>query len=147
MEKLYIAYGSNMDAERMARRCPEAELLGTGELKGYRLLFRGSKSGFYATIERAAGYSVPVLCWSITRHDEQRLDYYEGFPNFYYKDMITVNLDGKQQDGLVYIMPKEHPFGLPNTSYYNLIARAYKALGFDLGILDRAMKDTEEYVK
>lgn len=51
MRKLYIAYGSNMDEKQMAGRCPTARLLGTSELEGYRLLFKGSKTGAYATIE------------------------------------------------------------------------------------------------
>ena len=49
MRKLYIAYGSNMDEKQMAGRCPTARLFGTSELEGYRLLFKGSKTGAYAT--------------------------------------------------------------------------------------------------
>ena len=39
MKKIYIAYGSNMDLFQMARRCPNARLLGTGEIKDYQILF------------------------------------------------------------------------------------------------------------
>ena len=77
--KMYIAYGSNMDLEQMQRRCPEAELLGTGRLEKWRLMFKGSKTGAYATIEREKGKSVPILLWRITEMDEERLDRYEGF--------------------------------------------------------------------
>ena len=57
MAKYYIAYGSNMDEEQMAYRCPMAQLLGRIELEDYCLLFKGSKRGAYATIEpeEAAG--------------------------------------------------------------------------------------------
>ena len=36
MKKLYIAYGSNMDEEQMAFRCPTATLVGTAIVEGYR---------------------------------------------------------------------------------------------------------------
>ena len=83
-KKFYIAYGSNMDVDQMEWRCPKAELLGVSELDGWQLLFKGSLSGAYATVEQAEGYKVPVLVWAITPRDEERLDRYEGFPNFYY---------------------------------------------------------------
>jgi hypothetical protein len=147
MEKLYIAYGNNMDTDRMARRCPEAELLGTSELQGYRLLFKGSRTGFYATIETAPGFTVPVVLWSITKSGEQRLDYYEGFPNFYDKAILKVKFEGRMIEGMAYIMPEGRQFGLPATSYFSLIAGAYKKFGFDSSILEKAFKDTEEYAK
>ena len=33
--KYYIAYGSNMDVAQMAYRCPEAQLVSTGEITGW----------------------------------------------------------------------------------------------------------------
>lgn len=45
-ERLYIAYGSNLNLSQMEKRCPGATVVGTGEVKGYELLFRG-----VATIE------------------------------------------------------------------------------------------------
>ena len=43
MKKLYIAYGSNMDEEQMAFRCPTATLVGTAIVEGYELMFKGGK--------------------------------------------------------------------------------------------------------
>ena len=102
--KLYIAYGSNMDTKQMAVRCPKAKLIGTSEVEGYRLLFKGSKTGAYATIEKAEGYKVPVLVWEITKEDEINLDRYEGFPTFYYKKDLTIPINGKRKIAMVYIM-------------------------------------------
>lgn len=42
--RYYLAYGSNLDMERMGKRCPYAVVVGTTEIKGYRLLFKKSKS-------------------------------------------------------------------------------------------------------
>ena len=41
--KYYIAYGSNMDEEQMAYRCPEAKLIGKSEIKNYELLFKAPR--------------------------------------------------------------------------------------------------------
>ena len=50
-KKIYIAYGSNMDLEQMRYRCPNAKMKGTGVLENWRLMFKGSLTGSYATIE------------------------------------------------------------------------------------------------
>ncbi len=52
-ERLYIAYGSNLNLSQMEKRCPGATVVGTGEVKGYELLFRG-----VATIEPRENASV-----------------------------------------------------------------------------------------
>ena len=41
-EQLYFAYGSNINLEQMAWRCPGAEVFGPAVLEGYELLFRGN---------------------------------------------------------------------------------------------------------
>ena len=43
--RYYLAYGSNLDMERMGKRCPYAVVVGTTEIKGYQLLFKKSKTG------------------------------------------------------------------------------------------------------
>ena len=48
--KYYIAYGSNLNTEQMRWRCPTARKLTVGEIKDYRLEFRGKKESAVATI-------------------------------------------------------------------------------------------------
>ena len=62
----YIAYGSNLNRAQMALRCPDAKVVGTGEIKDYELLFRGNRNGAVATVEPKKGESVPVLIWEIS---------------------------------------------------------------------------------
>ena len=57
-----------------------ATILGTANLKGWELLFKGSKTGSYLTIEESEGGTVPVVIWEVTATDEAALDRYEGFP-------------------------------------------------------------------
>ena len=149
-QKIYIAYGSNMDFEQMQARCPDAVFLGAGMLKDWRLMFKGSKTGSYATIEKEKGQIVPVLLWKISAADEEQLDRYEGFPTFYYKkavmvaDVAAVNATWKPKNercrGMAYIMHEERSLGHPSRYYYNVLARAYWLFGFDMGILEDAFR-------
>ena len=89
----YIAYGSNLNRAQMALRCPDAKVVGTGEIKDYELLFRGNRNGAVATVEPKKGESVPVLIWEISPRDEFNLDRYEGYPRLYGKEMLEVEMD------------------------------------------------------
>lgn len=122
----YIAYGSNMVEEQMAYRCPNARLIGMGQLPNHRLEFY-----LHATVERsrAHGASVPVVVWEIDEEDEKNLDHYEGFPKYYTKHKRKVVMDdGSQIEGMVYIMNMIRPL-IPHASYYNGIRDAYLKLG------------------
>lgn len=68
-QRLYIAYGSNLNLEQMAFRCPTAKVVGKSELKDYELLFRGGRRGAVATVEPKEGSTVPVLIWEIQNRD------------------------------------------------------------------------------
>lgn len=94
MKRLYIAYGSNLNVRQMKTRCPNAKILGTAKLKGWELLFKGSKSGSYLTIEKKENAIVPVVIWEVDKTDEKALDRYEGYPTFYYKKDIKVQYKG-----------------------------------------------------
>ena len=93
-KRYYIAYGSNLNVPQMQMRCPHATILGTAALKGWELLFKGSKTGSYLTIEECESGTVPVVIWEVTAADEAALDRYEGFPNFYYKKDINLQYKG-----------------------------------------------------
>lgn len=85
MSKFYIAYGSNLNIRQMKYRCPTAKLCGVGRLQGLCLLFKGSRSGSYLTVEKSDTGEVPVAVWKVEPSDELALDRYEGYPTFYYK--------------------------------------------------------------
>ena len=139
-KKYYIAYGSNMDIEQMALRCPDAILIGKSELQGYELLFKGSLTGAYATIEASEDFIVPVLIWEISKADEANLDRYEGYPNFYYKKELEVVVEGNKLQAMVYIMDEKRQLGQPSRRYYRILELAYERFGFDLNILKSALE-------
>ena len=100
-KKEYFAYGSNLNFEQMAYRCPEATAVGIAKLDGYELAFRRG----YLTILPKEDASVEGLIWSITDHDESQLDCYEGYPTFYDKETMTVtDADGAPHEIMVYTM-------------------------------------------
>lgn len=144
MAKYYIAYGSNMDEEQVVYRCPTAQLLGRTELEDYRLLFKGSKTGAYATIEPEEGSRVPILVWKIGKEDEKNLDRYEGYPVFYYKKDLEIDLDGKRVTAMVYIMDESREYGKPSERYYGVLERAYRKYSFPMEILKKAYEISGE---
>lgn len=140
MQKLYMAYGSNLNLEQMKRRCPNAEVVGTAELKNWRLRFRGFSGSAVATIEPAKGFTVPVLVWRITPKDERALDVYEGFPRLYIKRNLPILLEGRLRRPMVYVMMDRYPYGSPGSSYLRTIMEGYANAGFDLATLSEAVQ-------
>ena len=136
----YVAYGSNLNLEQMAHRCPTAKVVGSAILKDYRLLFRGWPSHSVATIEKRKIGVVPVLVWDIQSADEKALDRYEGYPDFYHKEMLPVCIDEERLDTMVYIMNGGRPLGAPNKAYFAIILQGYLSAGFDLSILNSAAR-------
>lgn len=135
--KLYAAYGSNLNIAQMQRRCPKAEFSGTAQIKDYRLVFRGSKTGSYLSIERAEGHCVPIGLWLVTPEDERALDIYEGFPQFYRKEQIQLD-DGRT--GFCYVMNENRPYGIPSPFYMAVCQEGYKDMDFDPSFLKEAFE-------
>lgn len=136
-KRYYIAYGSNLNIPQMRMRCPGARIIGTSVIEDYQLLFKGSKTGSYLTIEPMEGAEVPVVIWEVTESDEKALDRYEGYPNFYYKKEMTLDIKGirtgkvRRRDAFVYIMHEERELGIPSWYYVNTCLDGYRAFGFD----------------
>ena len=150
--RYYIAYGSNLNIGQMKRRCSGAVISGTAVIDDYRLLFRGSGSGAYLTIEPDAASKVPVAVWSVTAEDEAMLDMYEGCPDFYYKEMMSLVVTAKSgrkhvMSAFVYIMHEDRPFGVPSRLYIETCAEGYRDFGFDVRALADAYKFSREEAK
>ena len=144
MKRYYIAYGSNLNVAQMKRRCLTATILATADLEGYELLFKGSLTGSYLTIEKNERGSVPVAIWEVNPADELALDCYEGYPNFYYKQNIKLTCKDihtgeiKEIMAFAYIMHEERPIGIPSEFYLRTCLDGYEAFYFDKRVLMRA---------
>ncbi len=143
--RFYIAYGSNLNKTQMAERCPGAKVAGTAVLKDYRLMFKGSLTGSYLTIEEEEGCSVPVGVWQVTAGHERNLDLYEGFPTFYYKKDMRVSLTDdasgltREVEAFAYIMHEDRSHGVPTRRYVNTCLEGYRDFGFDPSVLTEAV--------
>lgn len=132
--RLYIAYGSNINLEQMANRCPNSKIVSKEMLKGYELEFRG-----VATIVPNDKSEVPVLIWEIDGRDEHSLDKYEGFPNYYRKELFEIEVDGEKKECMAYLMNKGQ-ISPPTSYYYNVINQGYEANGMDTSYLRAALE-------
>ena len=144
-KRYYIAYGSNLNIDQMSYRCPGAKVVGTSEIPDFELLFKGSKSGAYLTIEPKKGAKVPVAVWEVTADDELSLDRYEGYPNFYYKTEVEIPVIGisdrkvRKLKAFIYIMHEEREIGVPSQRYVDICLDGYEAFGFDENYLYEAL--------
>lgn len=149
-KRYYIAYGSNLNIRQMLMRCPFARVIGIAEIQNYELLFKGSLTGAYLTIEPKVGASVPVAVWSVTDEDEAALDRYEGFPAFYYKKEMRLPIKGIKSrktricDCFVYIMHEERSIGVPSPAYVRVCMEGYISFGFYEQFLEEAQRKSEE---
>lgn len=143
--RYYLAYGSNLNTYQMRHRCPNAKPLGTAFIEGYELLFKGSKTGSYLTIEKNDKARVPVGVWAVDEEDERHLDAYEGYPSFYYKSELEITYEGlitkkkRKIKAFVYIMHEDRQLGVPTKFYLETCYQGYKTFGFDLKYLQDAL--------
>lgn len=133
---LYVAYGSNLNVQQMSYRCPGATVAFTGYLINWKLLYRGSHTGSYATVERQKGSRVPVAVWNIDNKNEKALDLYEGYPRFYRKKNVFVQLkNGTRKKAMIYLLPDSATVGKPSNRYVETVLQGYKDMGFDTDYL------------
>ena len=152
-KRYYLAYGSNLNVHQMMYRCPTARIIGTAVISDYQLLFKGSKTGSYLTIEERNGGSVPVVIWEVTESDVAALDRYEGFPSLYYKKELRLQYKDIRTGGrrtvnaFAYIMYENRPIGIPSNFYMRTCLEGYDAFFFDRKVLAAAYDKCREAVE
>lgn len=152
MKRYYLAYGSNLNIRQMRYRCPSAKPIGITAIPDYELLYKGSGTGAYLTIEPKKDGLVPIAVWEVTEADEKRLDAYEGCPTFYYKKELRLpvklrNGKTKKVDAFIYIMHEERRHGIPSLIYIRTCEEGYRNFGFDTKFLDAAYEISAKEVQ
>lgn len=132
----------------MKFRCTTAKVYGKGVLIGYRLLFKGTAGNAYLTIEPFEGGEVPVVLWDIKPKDELALDRYEGYPSFYHKENMEVELEtGEVVEAMIYIMTNKMKdrihLNLPSKSYLATVWEGYNGHGFNTEFIDEAIEASQ----
>lgn len=99
----YFAYGSNMNLEQMAHRCPKSIKIGHGILKNYKVV-----EAKYADIDYTDWNNVDGLVWKVHRDDIQSLDEYEGYPVQYFRFITEIDINGKTIPCMIYKMVESY---------------------------------------
>ncbi len=141
--KYYIAYGSNLVKEEMSSRCPLAQKVLITVLENYRLAFKGLKDMSFLTIEPSEGHLVPVVVYKITPLDEFYLDEYEGYPDLYTKQEISVKYNNEIINAFTYVMTPSHSYNLPSGRYLERCMQGYK----DYQLHHKYLMEAYDYTK
>jgi gamma-glutamylcyclotransferase (GGCT)/AIG2-like uncharacterized protein YtfP len=132
-KQLYFAYGSNLNLEGMASRCPDSKPLGRARLEDWALTFRG-----VADIERLDGARTHGVLWAISARDLGRLDSYEGYPRLYRRELVPVRIEEEVVGAITYVMNEDY-VGLPSAFYLETIQKGYEQWKLPVIALDRAV--------
>ena len=140
---VYLSYCYNMDVRKVRHRRPLAELIGPAMLDDYRLAFREPPGQFaQATIEKAAGRSIPCILWRIPRSYEAELA--RIYSGIYHRIELEVEFKRKAIQCFTYAVSESYPLGLPHRDYLEELIMRYTALKFSLEPILQACKDSAE---
>ena len=144
---LYLAYGMNTNIDQMAGRCPGSISIGRVDIPDYRLVFRG-----VADIEECPGNVLQTVMWDITPACEDALDILEGYPTFYTKKYLNVEIGTKVYQAMIYQMVGDRlDYSTPSMYYQNMLEEGYQDHGLDLDQIYGAegfyeVEDTLDYI-
>lgn len=147
--RAYFAYGSNINLDQMARRCPNAKVVGPVKLEGYELTFRGRMDGSgVANIEPKEGSVVHGLLWRITPSCEAALDLYEGAPRLYAQQNVAVrDSKGRKRNVMAYVMTEQfREPAMPSRYYFDGILDGFRQNGMDEAPLLEALDKCRDEV-
>ena len=145
MEKqtiLYLAYGSNCNFERMSERCTGAKMIKNVKVAGYRLAFRRG----YATLIEDTSAETTFAVWELTPAHFINLDRYEGYPYFYDKKNIPIEISpGETVDALAYVVQERflNNYNLPSAGYISTCRTGYANCRIDPAQLNNALKEID----
>lgn len=138
-----------MNLDQMRIRCPNAQVVGKVQLVGYEMAFAGEDDNGVATIRPKLDSEVEGVLWKITDDCEQSLDRYEGFPNLYGKEEVTVqDTKGRKYRAMVYSMNAPyalHP-AVPSNYYLQTILTGCEQNGLRKRPVLRAARRTQAEV-
>jgi hypothetical protein len=110
-------------------------------------VFRG-----VADIEVSVGDTLQTVMWDITDDCELALDMLEGFPTFYGKKYIDVEINNKTYKAMIYQMIGDRlDYSSPSNYYQYLLEEGYQDHGLDLNQIYNAegfseVEDTLDYI-
>ena len=144
----YFAYGSNINMKQMLNRCPDAVVVGVGQLHGHQLRFSGrsvSWAGGTATVDISDESSVVGVVYELSNDDLHSMDGYEGYPYVYGRKTASIVLENQS---IVECKVYFHPIlreSLPNHSYIQTILQGYQEFGISTTLLSECLIE-QDYI-
>lgn len=147
MAALVFAYGSNLSAKQMVRRCSQVRVASTGVLRHHQLLFSGWSAAWRSPVANVLprlDAEVPGVLYEVTEKGLAALDRFEGHPHVYRRDSLFVSTPGgRGRRAFVYSMNALLPPAQPRSRYFLTILAGYRHWGFDEAPLIRAALDVQ----
>ena len=145
-EKLYFAYGSNIEKGRIRKRCPSARVISRGELKDYKLIFNmigntaEGKGGGIANIEKSQGDSVYGVLYRIDKNEMEELNSLEVSMNYEVENLEIIVSESVRAPSTVYICKSA-------LSETHVPTKAYKEFILNGMEMHKFPSDYQSYVK
>jgi gamma-glutamylcyclotransferase (GGCT)/AIG2-like uncharacterized protein YtfP len=143
---LYAAYGSNLNADDLARRSDlRLEPLGPAFLPDREAAFSHrstSRHGGALDLRPRAGQLTPVMLFRVNEAERDALDTKEGHPNHYRRvDTVALTDDGREIPVFTYVSRRSEPFVPPADEYVEIVRRGLAAHGLPDTHLDAAARN------
>jgi gamma-glutamylcyclotransferase (GGCT)/AIG2-like uncharacterized protein YtfP len=135
MDLPYFAYGSNMNLEQMALRCPGARMVGLVRKTGWRYLI--NQRGYVTSIDDPDAETLGCL-WELSEEHWAALDRYEGVSGGFYRrvDCEVLSIDSEELvQSVAYRAANETP-GTPSATYANVVIDGAHQIGLPESYLD-----------
>jgi gamma-glutamylcyclotransferase (GGCT)/AIG2-like uncharacterized protein YtfP len=138
VKKLYFAYGSNLDINRLQDRIGKVEVVSKHKLYGWRLVFNAGQghlcfANLQMTPQFTANDYVDGVIYSVSSKQLKQLDQYEGAPRFYTR--IVEQYRGKDMYVYVSFNPEytqqENKKVFPCKEYLNFMIKGAVAFKLD----------------
>jgi len=133
----YFAYGMNTNLDQMAGRCPGATSLGAAWLDNYEFVFRT-----HADIAKSPGSICYGVLWDIAPEHLRALDALEGYPYYYTRFRVRVNLGDHFVYALTYQMNDQTYIQAPGAGYLEMVTEGYQQNGVPTTQIDHAINMT-----
>jgi gamma-glutamylcyclotransferase (GGCT)/AIG2-like uncharacterized protein YtfP len=133
----YFAYGMNTNLDQMASRCPGATSLGAAWLDNYELVFRT-----HADIAKSSGSICYGVLWDIAPEHLRALDALEGYPYYYTRFRVRVNLGDHFVYALTYQMNDQTYIQAPGVGYLEMVTEGYQQNGVPTTQIEHAINMT-----
>ncbi|MDF2461077.1 MAG: hypothetical protein K0S68_480 [Candidatus Saccharibacteria bacterium] len=135
----YFAFGSNMDAAQMERRCPGSVPVGRARLDGYALQFDGRSkkwNGAAANAVRKPGSSVWGTLYEVAPAHLDSLDRFEGIQlGLYRRETVKVERPGYGVVEAVVYVRDAAKVGAPNVRYLYAMVKGAAMSGLPIGYI------------